>query len=226
MTAVKQMMAFLILTLATSMAASAQMGMGMRAGPPQIGGVWSPVVGQGAVYQISPQTGEKTEMEIAVLAKESVNGKDGYWLQMAMSSSETGGQMVMKHLFVLDGQETHTARMIMQMPGQPPMEMPAQMMHRDRSTQPADVREGARDLGSESITVPAGTYTTEHYRLKDGSEFWYLKDVPPWGLVKYQSKDSTMVLAKVISEAKDKIVGTPKPFNPMMMGQPPQMPPQ
>jgi hypothetical protein len=209
-------MSTFVLLVATGV--SAQM---MRAGPPQIRGVWSPVVGQGALYQISPQTGKKTEMEITVLGKEPVEGKDGYWMQMAMSSSETGGQMVMKHLFVLDGQETRTARMIMQMPGQPPMEMPAQMMHRGRSTQEADVRNDAQDLGSESITVPAGTYTTEHYRLKDGSEFWYSKDVPPWGLVKYQSKDSTMVLAKIISDAKDKIVGTPQPFNPMMMGQPP-----
>src|SRR4029077_8533024 len=163
MTGVKQAVAFLILALAASTTESAQMGMGMRAGPPQIRGVWSPVVGQGALYQISPQTGKKTEMEITVLGKEPVEGKDGYWMQMAMSSSETGGQMVMKHLFVLDGQETRTARMIMQMPGQPPMEMPAQMMHRGRSTQEADVRNDAQDLGSESITVPAGTYTTEHY---------------------------------------------------------------
>src|SRR6267143_1687631 len=134
MTAVKRIVAFLILALATTMTASAQMGMGMRAGRPQIRGVWSPVVGQGAIYQTSSQTGKKSEMEVAVLGKEPVEGKDGYWVQMAMSSSETDGQMVMKHLFVLDGQETRTARMIMQMPGQPPMEMPAQMMHRDRST--------------------------------------------------------------------------------------------
>ena len=222
----KRMMIGAILALAAGMAVSSQMGMGMRAGPPQIRGVWNPVVGQGAVYQISPQSGKKTEMEIAVLGKEPVEGKDGYWLQMATSSSETGGQMVMKHLFVSDGQETRTARMIMQMPGQPPMEMPAQMMHRDRSTQAADVRNDAQDLGSDSITVPAGTYATERYRLKDGSEIWISKDVPPWGMVKYQGKDSTMVLVKVISEAKDKIVGTPRPFNPMMMGQPLQMPPQ
>ena len=218
--------AMTLFALLGAASASAQMGMGMRAGPPQLRGVWSPVVGQGAVYQISPQSGKKTEMEIAVLGKEPVEGKDGYWLQMAMSSSEADGQMVMKHLFVLNGQETRTARMIMQMPGQPPMEMPAQMMHRDRSTQPADARTDAQDLGRESITVLAGTYTTEHYRLKDGSEFWYSKDVPPWGLVKYQGKDSTMVLVKVISEAKDKIVGTPQSFNPMMIGQSPQMPQQ
>jgi hypothetical protein len=226
MNGIRKLAAMNMFVLFVATGVSAQMGMGMRAGPPQIRGVWSPVVGQGAVYQISPQAGTKTEMEIAVLGKEPVEGKDGYWLQMAMSSSEMGGQMVMKHLFVLDGQDTHTARMIMQLPGRPPMEMPAQMMHRDRSTQPADVRDDAQDLGSESITVPAGTYATEHYRLKDGSEIWISKDVPPWGMVRYQGKDSTMVLVKVISEAKDKIIGTPQPFNPMMMGQPPQMPPR
>lgn len=226
MTAAKRMVICLILALATSMAASAQMGMGMRAGPPQIRGVWSPVVGQGAVYQISGAASKNSEMEIAVLGKESVNGKDGYWLQMAMNNSEMGGQMVMKHLFVLDGQETHSARMIMQLPGRPPMEMPAQMMHREGSSQQADVRTDAQDLGSESITVPAGTFATEHYRSKDGADIWISKDVPPWGMVKYQGKDTTMVLTKVISDAKDKIVGTPQPFNPMMMGQMPQMPPQ
>ena len=32
-----------------------------------------------------------------------------------------------------------------------------------------------------------------------------------------------MVLTKVVTDAKDKIVGTPQPFNPsMMMQQPPQ----
>ena len=224
MTASKRLMACLILALATAITASAQMG--MRAGPPQIRGVWSPVVGQGAVYQVSGAAIKNSEMEIAVLGKESVNGKDGYWLQMAMSNPDIGGQMVMKHLFVLDGQETRSTRMIMQMPGRPPMEMPAQMMHRENSTQAADVRTDAQDLGSESITVPAGTYTTEHYRAKDGSDIWISKEVPPWGMVKYQGKDTTMVLAKVILEAKDKIVGTPQPFNPMMMGQMPHMPPQ
>jgi hypothetical protein len=31
-----------------------------------------------------------------------------------------------------------------------------------------------------------------------------------------------MVLTKVITDAKDKIIGTPVPFNPMMMQGPPQ----
>jgi hypothetical protein len=200
--------------------ASAQM---MRGGPPQISGVWNPVVGQGAVYQSTNESGKKTEIEITVVGKESANGKDGYWLEMAMSGPDMGGQVVMKFLFILDGQETRSLKTIMQMPGQPPMEMPVQMTQRQHSSQSSDMRTDAQDLGSESITVPAGTFTCEHYRAKDGSDSWLGKDVPPWGLVKHQGKDSTLVLVKIIREAKDKIVGTPQPFNPMMMGQsPPQ----
>lgn len=206
--------------------ASAQMGMGMRAGPPQIGGVWSPVVGQGAAYEITTKDGKKIGEELTIVGKESVEGKDGYWLEMATSSPDMGGQMVMKFLFVLDGQETRSVKTIMQLPGRPPMEMPAQMMQRAHSSQSADIRADAQDLGSESVTVPAGTFTCEHYRAKDGTDSWLGKDVPPWGLVKYQGKDTSMVLMKVITNAKDKIVGTPEPFNPMMMGQMPQMPPQ
>jgi hypothetical protein len=41
--------------------------------------------------------------------------------------------------------------------------------------------------------------------------------VSPFGVVKSQGKDTTMVLTKVVTDATDKITGTPQPFNPMMM---------
>jgi len=37
--------------------------------------------------------------------------------------------------------------------------------------------------------------------------------------VKFQGKDTTMVLTKVITDAKDKITGAPVPFDPMKMMQ-------
>jgi hypothetical protein len=207
---------------ATLCAASASAQM-MRSGPPQVNGVWNPIVGKGAAYQVTGESGKTSEIEITVVAKETVDGKDGYWLEMAVSNTEMGnGQMLMKHLFVLDGQDTHSVKTIMQFPGRPPMEMPAQMGRREHSSQPADIRTDSQNLGSESITVPAGTFTCEHYRAKDGSDSWISKDVPPWGLVKHQGKDSSMVLVKVISDAKDKIVGTPQPFDPSAMGRRPQ----
>jgi len=206
--------------------ASAQMGMGMRGGPTPHG-FFNPVVGSGSDYEITTQDGKKTNIEYAIVGKESVDGKDGYWMEWTTSGGGTGmGQMVMKVLTVV-GDNTVTSRMIMQMPGRPPMEMPSQMTGRmngqaqGQSQSPTtDIRGASQDVGSESITVPAGTFSCEHYRAKDGSsDTWVSTKVSPLGVVKYQGKDSTMVLTQVVTDAKDKITGTPQPFNPMMMMQ-------
>jgi hypothetical protein len=209
---------------AVAMSANAQMGGGMGMRRPQVEGVFSPVVGQGAAYEVQRVGGKegKTAMEITVVGKESVDGKDAYWLEFTVDNPRGDGQMVMKSLLVLDGQNTRTEKLIMQMPGMDPMEMSGQMMaRRGNQTQSADIRSTADDVGPESITTPAGTFACEHYRAKDGSaDYWIAKNVSPWGLVKSTSKESTMILVKVITDAKDKITGTPKPFNPMGMGRP------
>jgi len=206
----------------TAISASAQMGMGMRSSPmPR--GVFNPVVGSGAAYEITAAEGRKMDIEYAIVGKESVNGKDGYWMEWT-TNAMGNGEMVMKVLTV-PGDTTTTTRVIMQMPGRPPMEMPQQMSGRMSSpTAPSDIRSSAEDAGSESVTVPAGTFACEHYRMKDGSgDTWVSTKVAPFGVVKHQGKDATMVLTKVVTDAKDKIVGTPQPFNPMgMMQQPPQ----
>ncbi len=193
---------------------------------PSFRGVWNPVVGSGAAYSIEQKGGEKSEMEIAIVGKESVDGKDGYWSEITFQSPRGEGQMVMKSLTVLDGSNTAVKRMIMQMSGQPPMEMPMTMMkQRGSTTHPADIRTNAEDVGGETVTTPAGTFTCEHYRMKDGSaDVWVAKNVAPYGLVKSTGKDTTMVLTRVITDAKDKITGRPVPFNPMGMMQQRQQP--
>jgi len=163
--------------------------------------------------------GTKMVMEIAIVGKESVAGKDGYWFEMTMSNSPMG-QMVMKSLTVVDGTDTVVSRMIMQMGTRPPMEMPTQMNKSSAQKQPADIRERAEDVGSETVTTPAGTFTAERYKMKDGTgDAWVAPKAGPYGLVKFQGKDSTMVLTKVLTDAKDKITGTPQPFNPMLFQQ-------
>jgi hypothetical protein len=207
-----------VVLLAT--AASAQMGMGMRSPMPR--GLFNPVVGSGAAYETTSADGRKTNIEFALVGKEFVNGKDGYWMEWTMNL--VGGDMIMKVLMV-PGDTTAIARSIMQMPGRPPMEMPQQMTSRmNNPNVQSDIKTVAEDVGSESVTVPAGTFTCEHYRMKDGSgDTWLSSKVAPLGVVKHQGKDSTMVLTKVISDAKDKITGVPEPFNPMqMIEQPPQ----
>lgn len=214
------------LALCFAAVAGAQMGGGPPGGgqrgggmmmSPSLHGVWNPVVGAGAAYSIQHADGTTSEMEIAIVGKESVNGKDGYWMEISIPRGDA--QMVLKSLLVLDGANTTTVRMIMQPPGHDPMEMPSEMMQR-RGPQPADVRSDSEDVGSESVTTPAGTFKTEHFRRKDGTgDVWVAKEVPPWGLIKTTSKDTSLTLVRVITDAKDKITGTPKPFNPMEMQQ-------
>lgn len=214
--------AWVVLLVALMCAGAAYAQMGARMGPPNFHGVWNPVIGRGAVYDMQTPDRGKTSMEISVVGKESVEGKDGYWVQTIMDNAEMGGQMVMKSLAVLTQDDVVFSKLIMQMPGRPPMEM-TQMMQRGRANSHADIRGDAQDTGSETITVPAGTFVCEHYKTKDGGDVWVAKDVPPWGMVKFQGKDVSMVLTKVVTDAKDRIVGTPQPFNPMnMIQQPPQ----
>ena len=201
--------------------ATAQMG--MHAGP-AMRGIFNPVVGSGGQYEMTTEKGTKLEMEIAVVGKESVGGKDGYWFETTFSDPSMG-RMVHKTLTVVDGTDTVISRMIMQMGNRPPMEMPTSMMKSSAQKQSADIRERAEDVGSESITTPAGTFTAEHYKMKDGSgDAWVAAKAGPYGLVKFQGKDTSMVLTKVITDAKDKITGTPQPFNPMMFQQDQQHP--
>ena len=201
--------------LTVAISASAQMGL-MRQ-TPQPRGFFNPIVGSGAQYEIQTDNG-KTVMEVNVVGKESVDGKDGYWLETTMATPRMG-DIVMKVLTVPDGKTITLTRTIMQMGDHPPMEMPMQMSRMNSGRQPVDIRNEAEDVGNESVTTPAGTFACEHYRMKDGSgDFWISDKVSPYGLIKHQGKETTMVLTKVIVGAKDKITGTPRPFNPMMMG--------
>jgi hypothetical protein len=136
-----------------------------------------------------------------------------------ITSGTSMGQMVMK-ILIVPGDANATPRMIMQMAGRPPMEMPSQMNRGAKPTAPGDIRSLAENVGTESVTVPAGTFSCDHYRMKDGSgDTWVSAKVMPLGVVKHQGKDSTMVLTKVIADAKDKIVGKPVPFDPSQMMQ-------
>lgn len=209
--------------MAVALAASGQMG--FRSNTPTLRGILNPVVGSGAQYEISSSKGDKTSMQMVIVGKETVGGKDAYWFENSISSARMDGEMITKALTVIDGPDTNVTRIIMQMPNRPPMEMPAQMVQMHGQKKPTDIRSDAEDVGPESVTTPAGTFATEHYRMKDGSgDMWISSKAGPYSLVKFQGKDSTMLLTKVITDGKDKITGTPQPFNPMMFGQDQQHP--
>lgn len=215
-TQVRFFLAF-VLVAALAVSVSAQFGPRMR--PPSVRGVWSPVVGSGAVYQIEGR-GRKMDMEIAVVGTETVNGKPGHWLETTISGEM--GQMVSKNLMVLNNDSLEVSRMIMQMGDDEPMEMPANMRAMmgggERKPDASDIRKEGELVGTESVNVPAGTFTCQHYKADDGAtDLWIAENVAPYGLVKMTSKDGTMVLKKVVTNAKTKIRGTPKKFDPEEM---------
>jgi hypothetical protein len=216
-----------VILAAFAMAAplAAQFGMGPRT--PSLSGIWHPVVGTGAGYEMTDKDGKKSQMEITIVGKEDVEGKPGYWLEMAFANPRSGGQMYAKNLMSVSDAGVTSMRTIFQMPGQDPMEMDSNMNpagRRPPQTTPANIADRAELVGTESVTVPAGTFTCAHYRMKDGSsEAWVSDKVGPWGIVKSQGKENSMVLTKVITDATDHITGTPKKFDPMqMMRQGPQ----
>lgn len=201
--------------LGLTYSAAAQMGMGMSR-PPSIAGVFKPEVGSGAAYEVLHKTeNQKTNFEMAVVGKEG----PGYWTEYTMQSPH--GTVYMKTLLAREADNVVIQRTIFQMPGRPPMDMSSMMkMHPMQSEESkADMRANAENLGTDTITTPAGTFSCQHWRSKkDGSEFWLSDKVSPWGLVKMTGKDQTITLTKVITDAKTHITGTPVSMEDMMKG--------
>ncbi|MCL4523723.1 MAG: DUF4412 domain-containing protein [Acidobacteria bacterium] len=207
---------FVLGVIAFPQVGMAQMGMGMKG--PSMRGVWKPAVGSGAAYQMESKREGKREMEVAIVGAETSEGKPGHWMEMVVQSEE--GPMVMRTLLAMDGKELRTLRMVVQPGNEEPMEISMEMMGmmgQQQKPQKSDVRDEAERVGTETITTPAGTFECEHWRAKDKSaDFWVTDKVSPWGMVKMTSKDETMTLVRVISNAKTKIRGTPRKMEDMM----------
>jgi hypothetical protein len=201
----------------------AQIGAGMLGQAPQPRGIFNPIVGSGAQYEYQSTGKEKRTLEIVVVGKEAVEGKDGYWVETTMPGTPMG-DVVAKALMIFDGSTATIEKMVMQMPGAPPMDMSAQMgragAQKNGQKETIDIRDKADKVGSESVTTPAGTFNADHYRMKDGTgDFWISDKVSPYGVIKGEGRDQNMMLVKVVTDAKDKITGTPVPFNPMLLMQ-------
>jgi len=212
------------LLLLTGGQAQAQMGMDLFKRP-AITKVFHPVVGKGAVYQTTGRDSKSTTIEMGIVGKESVDGKDGFWMQFA-STDEQGKSMVGKSLMTMDDFQYH--RMIVQMPGQQAMEMPMQMSAATRQKMQDSVTDW-HSVGTETITVPAGTFSCDHWHSdKNNSDVWTSDKVTPFGMVKESSPNHTMVLTKVLDSVPDRITGPVKQFDmqEMMQQRRQQMPQQ
>lgn len=180
--------------------------------PPQMPGVFQPVVGSGATYHITTAHNQDAQFTYAVVGKEG----DAYWLEIRSTMAK--GSMAMKQLMGMPGggQPPQIQRMIMQAPGQPPMEMPVSMLKgamASAQTQiPAGQHASGEKVGTETVTVPAGTFECEHYRSASNgknTDVWVSTKVAPYGLVKMVSGETQMELLKVLANETSQITGEP-----------------
>jgi len=184
---------------------------------PDIRKFWNPAVGKGSVYETTHSGGKKTTMEFEIVSKETVDGQTGYWFEMATDDSSSGGKFFAKSLMVPG--ETRTRRMIFKLPNMDAMEMPMNgnpYAGRGNSKPDVESKVPPKLLGTETITVPAGTFSCEHYQESEGDEAWINPKVSPITLVKRVTKSETMILVKQI-DAVEHITGPVKPFDPMAM---------
>ncbi len=189
-------------------------GMGMRT--PQVPGVFKASVGDGAEYRIT--TKEATlDVEYAIVGKETVDGQDAYWQETRMVSGPGAG-MISKQLMVWGGPNPGIKRMIVQPPGQQAMEMPMNMMGSMMMRQPAESSspkspaDMGEMVGTETVTVPAGTFDCKHYRAKGAEtvDAWVSAKVYPYGVVKGTTQDGSFILQKVLSNQTSHIKGEVK----------------
>ncbi|HET7040438.1 MAG TPA: hypothetical protein VFI13_00390, partial [Gemmatimonadales bacterium] len=152
----------------------------------------------------------------------------GERLEMAMTRTMRNGQtgnMVMQIVVPSFPYEmTQAKEVVMQMGENPPMKLSQQMLDMMRSRMPSNQSispEACNRLarvGSESVTVPAGTFSTTHYRdAQDSTDVWIDTSVP-FGMVKVVARHGTIMLKAKGTGGTTGIHGTPQEMGPGMMG--------
>lgn len=221
MNSFKRISMLLVLALAVAACAWAQRGGrgggGMMGSLPKMPGLSNPVVGSGAEYQMTSK-GKDMDVAWAIVGKEDVKGNPGFWIESRMQSAEMGGETVSKMLMVTTGPEAGIKRMIMQQPGQPPMEMSGMMMGLMKGGQPQPSSSSGKAeygelVGTETVTVPAGTFVCQHYRKQEKGgtiDYWVSDQVTPYAMAKMTGPDMTMVLKKTLANETSHIKGEPQ----------------
>ena len=102
-----------------------------------------------AIFPLNGFLGDNV-MQMYIVAKESVEGKDGYWMEF-VTTDDKNQSSVGKALFTKDDFQFH--RMIVQVPGQGAMEMPFNP-NAARKESMQDTMNEWHSVGSDTITVP------------------------------------------------------------------------
>lgn len=174
-------------------------------------GIKPPAAGSWAEY-----TTKDGSLRLALLGTESRGGKNLVRVEMSITSRE--GPMIMQVLVPGYPYDMSSIEDFVMKPGnRPAMRMNAQMLQMMTSRMPRDqIAEFCRNarlnrVGEESVTTPAGTFQTVHYRdAESGNDVWVSESIP-FGLVRSKLKSGEeIVLTGRGSDAKSQITETPQ----------------
>lgn len=178
-----------------------------------------PGVGRWAEYQATFNQKPST-MRYAVVGEESREGAPMKWLEMRMSGDK--GTMVYQMLTPGNPAEMDKIQEVVFKTGdKPAMKMSGAMIgmirgQMGKNSALANLCEGVKLVGEESVTVPAGTFKAAHFHNdKHDSDAWMVRD-QPFYLVKSVGKDHEIVLVKSGNGATSSITEEPQD----MMGGP------
>ena len=190
-----------------------------RGAGPKFYSDFKPVVGGWAEYQMTEGGGATSKMKIAIVGKEG----DAFWYETSMETKQEG-RIISKMLVAGNPEDPkNVKKIIVKMGNEPAMEMPLEMM---QGSEEQGEKGKTLDKGTESIKVPAGTFTARHIQYQHEElveDTWIHKDVSPYGVVKSKSKDFEMVLLGYGTGAKTQITERAQKVE---MPQMPQMPPK
>lgn len=113
---------------------------------------------------------------------------DGHeWWKVKYINTEEEQELILEGLFDMESGEL--LRLRAQFPGEEPQELPVEQGTYSY-VQPIQLTEASLEgatVGSERITVPAGSFNTRHIRYgqADGTLEWWLNEDVPGGMVRY-----------------------------------------
>jgi hypothetical protein len=177
-------------------------------------------VGSWAKYDMTMGTMPPMSMKMALVARTSAGN--------TLESSMEGGSLpakagkVVSQMTLGPGAEGTVSKMVLQVGGNDPMEMPIQAGQGKQFSKP----DPKTFVKAETIKVAAGSFKTKHYHDKssdgDTVDYWVSENVAPLGLVKVEMTQKSnprisgpikMELAGTGKDAKMVITKKPKPFD-------------
>lgn len=170
---------------------------------PTLIGVWNPIGGAGAVYDVTASDGSHSSMDLSVVGVEA----RGAWLEIVTRVQDE--DVVIKQLLSPRGA---VLGLVAQVGTRPPVVLPEEGVVGGGVV---SVRKG-RLVSREVLRVGGRSFRCERYRIVDGDQIswdvWVTPNVPPLNVVRLRSSTLTLALQKQYGDARTRITETPQPM--------------